>query len=83
MKKILLLCLLAAGCGAVKPPATVRVEIPIPIPCKVVVPDPPVFAVDALPLNAGIWDMMNALRADRIQRRAYEKSLEAAVKACQ
>ena len=43
----------------------------------------PAFAVDALPLNAGIWRQMQALRSERLQRQGYEIQLEAAVKACQ
>lgn len=40
-------------------------------------------AVDGLPVGAGIWEQMKALRAERKQRQGYEAELEAAVRACQ
>jgi hypothetical protein len=83
MKKLLLLCLLITGCAASAPPAVVKIEVPVSVPCTIALPATPVFAVDALPLDADIWDMMAALRADRIQRQAYEKELETAIQACQ
>lgn len=82
MKKFLLICALLAGCGTLKPPAVVRVEVPISIPCTVRQLPPPPFAVDTLTYDSDIWDMMAALRAERIQRQAYEKLLEAAIAAC-
>lgn len=82
MKKILIVCLLAASCGTTHPPATVRVEIPIPVPCNVQKIDIPSFAVDALTYDSDIWDQMAALRAERLQRQAYEKILQAAIDAC-
>jgi hypothetical protein len=84
MKNILLfLCLFATGCASTLPPTVVRVNVPVPVPCTVVLPTPPTFAVDSLPIGSSIWDQMAALRADRVARQAYEKVLEAAVKACQ
>jgi hypothetical protein len=79
---LLFLCLLSVGCASNKAPAVVRVEVPIPVPCKITLPAPPAYAVDALPADAGIWDMMAALRADRLQRQAYEAILKAAIEAC-
>jgi hypothetical protein len=83
MKKFILVCVLLTGCASASIPAAVRVEVPVPVPCVMVMPAPPTFAVDALPIGADIWDQMAALRADRIQRQAYEKILEVAIQACQ
>ena len=79
---ILMIVLALAACSVARPPAVVRVEVPIPVPCLTVIPEKPSFAVDELPLGAGIWKQMLALRADRIRRRAYEAELEAAINAC-
>jgi hypothetical protein len=83
MRKLALVCIFLTGCASTGIPAVVRVEVPVPVPCVIVIPTPPAFAIDALPIGASIWDQMAALRADRIQRQAYEKMLEAAIQACQ
>jgi hypothetical protein len=88
--KNFLIILFLTGCTTALPPV-VRVEIPVSVPCVIAQIDKPSFAVDALPVDppAGmkrsdfVWLQMNALRADRIQRQAYEKILEAAIQACQ
>lgn len=76
------LALLLAACASqvVRP---VEVKIPVAVPCNVDTPKKPIFAVDALPIGSNIWQQMAALRADRINRLAYEKELEAAIAACQ
>lgn len=82
-----LLCLLLAmccGCAAgPMAPNVVQVKVPVPVPCKVAMPEAPSWAVDALPLGSTIWQQMQALRAERKQRLGYEAQLEAAVRACQ
>ncbi len=78
----LALCLLTA-CASAPRPVPLAVKIPVAVPCKVEVPAPPAFAVDALPLGAGIWEQMLALRAERLQRKGYEAVLLAAIKGCQ
>jgi hypothetical protein len=79
-----LMALVLAACTAVPgAPAVQRVNIPVPVPCKVTMPDAPAWAVDALPLGSDIWQQMQALRAERLQRQGYEAELEAAVRACQ
>jgi len=76
------LALLLAGCASqvAKP---VEVKVPVSVPCSVDMPKKPISAVDALPIGSNIWQQMAALRADRINWRAYEKELEAAIAACQ
>ncbi|GAP37903.1 hypothetical protein ISF6_4097 [Piscinibacter sakaiensis] len=76
---MLLALALLAGCAA-RPPA--RVEIPIAVPCRVTLPPRPVYATEALSSDAGIYDQVRALLAERRQRMAYEAQLEAAARAC-
>lgn len=71
-----------AGCAGMAPTVQ-EVKVPVPVPCKVEAPLRPALAVDGLPVGAGIWEQMKALRAERKQRQGYEAELEAAVKACQ
>jgi hypothetical protein len=84
MKYIIALCLVSlAGCASTKKIAEpVEVKVPVPVPCKVPDIQRPVFAVESLDVNADIWDMMSALRAERHQRRGYEMQLEASINAC-
>ncbi|MGQ0711191.1 MAG: hypothetical protein ACT4NV_15760 [Rhodoferax sp.] len=77
---ILSFCL--AGCAGMAPKVQ-EVKVPVPVPCKVDTPAKPAFAVDGLPVGAGIWEQMKALRAERLQRQGYEAELEAAVQSCQ
>ena len=87
MKRLTIgLCLVLAGCAGqvAEPPepVTVRVDVPVQIPCRTERVQRPVFAVDVLPIGAAIDEQMRALRADRRQRQGYEARLEAAVEAC-
>lgn len=83
---VIVATLMVAGCGGVNtaPPvaAPQEVKIPVAVPCKAPEVTIPAFAVDALGLGAGVWDQMAALRAERLQRKAYEAELEAALNAC-
>jgi hypothetical protein len=81
----MLLCgaiLSLTGCADMAP-KVLEVKVPVQVPCKVDLPQRPVFAVDGLPIGADIWEQMKALRAERKQRQGYEAELEAAVRACQ
>lgn len=89
MKRLSLSGILAAilslsltGC-AMTAPRVHEVKVAVRVPCKAPMPERPAFAVDGLPVGAGIWEQMKALRADRKQRQGYETELEAAVRACQ
>lgn len=87
MKRLIaVLCLALAGCAGqvAEPPEpkVVRVEVPVQVPCRTERVQRPVFAVDVLPIGASIAEQMRALRADRLQRKGYERRLEAAVEAC-
>ncbi|PKQ40351.1 hypothetical protein CXP40_16385 [Pseudomonas sp. YY-1] len=80
------LSLVLTGCAGqvAEPPepAVVRVEVPVQIPCRAERVPRPVFAVDVLPIGASIDEQMRALRSERLQRKAYEVRLEAAIDAC-
>ena len=58
------------------------VALAVPAPCAVSAPARPAWAVDGLPLGAGIWAQMRALRVEREQRRGYELELEAVARGC-
>lgn len=74
-----------AGCASKPcgPPQTVRVEVPVSVPCRVAVPPAPELPTDLLEPEAPIWDQMRALRAERLRLRAHVRMLEAAVQGCQ
>lgn len=74
-----LLLLLLAGCQATMP-ATVKV--PVAVPCEVILPARPVWATESLRPDAGIFEQVKALLAERRQREGYEAQLEAAARAC-
>lgn len=81
--KLVVLAALLAAPGCASQGAAVRVvEVPVPAPCAVSAPARPAWAVDGLPLGAGIWDQMRALRVEREQRRGYELELEAVARGC-
>lgn len=81
--KLVVLAALLAAPGCASQVAAVRVvEVPVPAPCAVSAPARPAWAVDGLPLGAGIWAQMRALRVEREQRRGYELELEAVARGC-
>lgn len=71
------------GCAGMRHPDTVEVKVPVAVQCKAPQVDKPAFAVDALPLGASIYSQMKALRAERLQRIAFESELEAGIRAMQ
>lgn len=81
--KLVVLAALLAAPGCASQGVAVRVvEVPVPAPCAVSAPARPAWAVDGLPLGAGIWAQMRALRVEREQRRGYELELEAVARGC-
>jgi hypothetical protein len=77
-----LLCFSFSGCASKSPPNVVRVDVPVLVPCVIQDVSKPRFAVDDITPDSDIWDMMTALRAERIQRKAYEFVLESALSSC-
>lgn len=75
---------LMAGCAAREPEVrTVRVEVPVQVPCRVPVVPVSAWATDSLKKTDSLELKVRALLAERRQRMGYEKQLEAAVDACQ
>ena len=72
------------GCAAIpSAPVVQEVSVPVSVPCRIVAPEAPAFAVDGLPLGSIVYDQMKALRAERLQRMGYETKLLAAIQTCQ
>lgn len=83
------LCFLLAACGGARPPIepivkTVRVEVPVPVPCAVEVgPRPNYPDTDAaLAAAPGLLDRVKLLLAGRGMRIAREAEQDAALGAC-
>ena len=81
----------ACGCATQKcpPPETKveyvpqRVEVSVPVRCKVAFPARPAYALEDPGLKNGTsFDKTTAALVEIEQRRAYEEKLEAALKAC-
>ncbi|HCE8380008.1 TPA: hypothetical protein NHR78_004614 [Pseudomonas aeruginosa] len=86
MKAVLMLVIVAlAGCaGQVDPePRTVRVEVPVAVPCRVPAVEVPAWATAGLRKGDDIQTKVRALLAERLQRIGYETQLLAANHACQ
>ncbi|HFH3173270.1 hypothetical protein [Pseudomonas aeruginosa] len=86
MKAVLMLVMVAlAGCaGQVEPePRTVRVEVPVAVPCRVPGVEVPVWTTAGLRKGADLQAKVRALLAERRQRIGYEAQLLAANQACQ
>lgn len=82
---ILLLCLVLAGCGTCKPVIDTviqKVEVPVSVPCKAVIPPTPIYYFDKLDTNSDIYDKTKALLADKKLHLGYEAELLAALNSC-
>ncbi|OPE34960.1 hypothetical protein [Pseudomonas aeruginosa] len=84
MTRLLLgLCLLFAGCAASPTtPRSVRVEVPLAVPCRVPDVRPPSWASATLQAGDSLQAKVRALLAERRQRQGYELELQAALRAC-
>ncbi|HCD9060246.1 TPA: hypothetical protein NEF99_000968 [Pseudomonas aeruginosa] len=82
---ILIFAVALAGCAARKEaePRTVRVEVPVAVPCRVPAVEVPAWATAGLKKSDDIQTKVRALLAERRQRIGYEAQLLAANKACQ
>lgn len=86
MRAIWLVMVVAlAGCaGQIEPePRTVRVEVPVAVPCRSPAVAEPSWATAALQKGDSLQVKVRALLAERQQHLGYEAQLLAAVKACQ
>ena len=82
--QVLLLILLLTGCaGHIEPEIrTVRVEVPVPVPCRAPEVAVPPWAASGLRKADSLEVKVRALLAERRQRIGYERQLVAAVEAC-
>lgn len=85
-RKLFLVVIVAAlsGCAAREPEVrTVRVEVPVLVPCKIEAVAAPPWAAQGLSKSDRLEVKVRALLAERRQRIGYERQLVAAVNACQ
>lgn len=86
MRVVLMLVMVAlAGCaGQVEPePRTVRVEVPVAVPCRVPAIEVPAWAAAGVRKGDDLQAKVRALLSERRQRIGYEAQLLAANRACQ
>ncbi|ROL86732.1 hypothetical protein [Pseudomonas protegens] len=75
--------LVLAGCAAREPEVrTVRVEVPVQVPCRTPVVPVPAWATASLKKTDSLELKVRALLAERRQRIGYERHLTAAVSTC-
>lgn len=73
-----------AGCCTREPEVrTVRVEVPVLVPCKTKAVAVPPWAAAGLQKSDSLEVKVRALLAERRQRIGYERELAAGIKACQ
>ncbi|MBD1300966.1 hypothetical protein [Pseudomonas aeruginosa] len=74
-----------AGCAGRQDaePRTVRVEVPVAVPCRVPAVEVPAWATAGLRKDDDLQTKVRALLAERRQRIGYEAQLLAAKRACQ
>lgn len=84
MKLLLLgVVVLLAGCAGREPEVrTVRVEVPVQVPCRAPEVAVPVWAAGSLKKVDSLEQKVRALLAERRQRIGYERELVAAIGAC-
>ena len=85
MKRVVWLAFFAclSGCADISTaPQVVTVNKAVWGECPARKVDKPTFAVDQLPIGAGVSAQMKALRVERQQRMGYEANLEAITDAC-
>ena len=85
-KLILVLATLSSiGCATTEPVINAviqKVEVPIAMQCKAVVPAKPEYNFDNITVDQDIFKKTQAILADRKLRQGYEVELEAALKSC-
>lgn len=80
---LVVLALVLAGCVSKEPEVrTVRVEVPVLVPCKTTLVAVPPWAAQGLKKSDSLELKVRALLAERRQRIGYERQLVAANTAC-
>lgn len=82
---VLIFAVALAGCAGRQEaePRTVRVDVPVAVPCRVPAVEVPAWATAGLKKSDDIQTKVRALLAERLQRIGYEAQLLAANQACQ
>lgn len=75
------LALLCAACGT-NPPEVVEVSVPVPVYCEPPARTRPALPLDALPLDADLFEVTRAAKATVELLEGYLERLEADVNAC-
>lgn len=75
------LALLCAACGT-NPPEVVEVSVPVPIYCEPPARSRPALPLDALPLEADLFEVLRAAKATTEVLEGYVELLEADTGAC-
>lgn len=73
----LLPIVLLAGCAG-KPP--IQIKVPVPVPCVTEKIEEPIYPT--VSEDAGIFERVKVLLAERELRKGYEAKLKAALSAC-
>ncbi|MEL7941016.1 MULTISPECIES: hypothetical protein [Pseudomonas] len=76
------LLLVACSSRPAPEPRSVRVEVPIAVPCRAPMVAEPVWATTGLAKADGLQAKVRALLAERQQHLGYEARLRAALQAC-
>lgn len=76
---ILVCALLLSGCASTQ---YTRVNVPVPVECKEVVPDRPAMPTESLASGAAPWVLLRAALSEIDRREAYEIKMRAALVAC-
>ncbi len=79
---VLLISVLAGCAGQKAEVRTIRIEVPILVPCKTKAVTIPPWAAEELKKSDSLEVKVRALLAERRQRIGYERQLVAAVSAC-
>ncbi|WP_236225394.1 hypothetical protein [Pseudomonas pseudonitroreducens] len=84
MKWLLVLVAALAGCaGQAEPePHTVRVEVPVAVPCRAPAVEVPTWATASLQKGDSLQTKVRALLAELEQRKGYEVQLRAGLESC-
>lgn len=82
--QLFVLALALAGCsGRIEPQVQyVRVEVPVPVPCRTPDVAVPAWATAGLRKTDSLEAKVRALLSERRQRIGYEKQIEASIAAC-
>ena len=76
---ILVCAVLLSGCASTQ---YTRVNVPVPVECKEVVPERPAMPTEALASGAAPWVLLRAALSEIDRREAYEIKMRAALVAC-